>query len=341
MMIGTPPQRQHPQRVSLKQMMTGADASSGDVPACPVERLFAGGTIFHEGWWRDAVTEAPHGVAVVERGGRILGAMPYQIRRRHGLISLGQPSLSHVLGPVIGPADGGASNVIRRGIEVTGELIRQLPGHTHCFFRLHHGISDSLAFNFAGFDNAADFTVRIAPADETTLWKAMRDKTRNVVRRAIDHHEVREIGAGVFVDLYGRNLAARQAANAYDPEVLRHALQAAIERRRGRCLAAFDRSGEPMAAIFTVWDADSEYYLLSTRTASSSAGAVSLLIWRAICHAAENGRSFDFDGVHIHGDRSPNLLLLTGFGGGIATRITVRHLSQLGRLARGVWRVGQ
>lgn len=336
MLIGDRPQGAQSQHVSQRRNMAGPGAVHAPT-GCPIEALLATGTVFHESWWREAVTEAPAGLAVVERGGRILGAMPYQTRRRHGLVSIGQPGLSHVLGPVVEAAGGGAGNAIRRNIEITGELARQLPSHTHCFFRLHDGISESLGFNLAGFDNGADFTIRIAPAEERLLWGAMRDKTRNVVRRATDLHEVRDIGADAFIDLYGRNLAARQTANAYDPGMLRRALRAAVLRQRGRCLAAHDRSGEPMAAVFTVWDARSEYYLLSTRTSSSSAGAVSLLIWHALREAASNGRTFDLDGIHVHGENSPNLLLLTGFGGTIASRITVRHLSRLAGLARSFW----
>ena len=326
-------------------MVRRADGPGGTGPAmvtpepavtCPIDTLLETATVFHEGWWREAVAEAPHRLAVVEKGGRLLGAMPYQVRRRFGVSLIGQPGLSHVLGPVIDLPPGKANTNLRHGIEVTTQLIEQLPRHLHCFFRLHCAISESLAFNLAGFDSGVDFTVRIAPAAKPQLWAAMKDKTRNVLRRAEETYDVRDLEADDFVAFYDRSLRERQAMNFYGTSQMLSAIRAATFRGRGRCRAAFDRAGQPVAAVFTVWDRRSEYYLLSARSAAATAGAVSLLIWHALQHAAANGREFDLDGIHIQEGRSSNLLLLTGFGGRIAPRITVKNVSALGRMAMSV-----
>jgi hypothetical protein len=285
------------------------------------------GTIFHEPWWLNAACPGGYGEAAVEAGGKIIARMPYASSTRYGRTVLGLPALSHVLGPTTTLDDRGVS--IRRAsreIGVIKTLISQLPRFSHANFRLHGRIDNTLGFEMEGFRTTVSFTVEIPPKPTDMLWQDLRDKTRNAIRRAHDSLEVIEIADHVlFLDFYEENLRQRGVLNSYDRATAGALIQAALERGAGRLLAAVDGAGVYRAAIFPVWDWRSEYYFMSTRTDDAPNGAVSMLIWESIKHAAENNLIFDMDGIQVVGARSPNFLLLTGFGGSIKPRYIVKR----------------
>jgi len=280
--------------------------------------------------------------AVVSSGGVVVARLPYIVCKRFGLLRVvGMPTLSHVLGPVFTPAalaGKGSQTVKLYGL--IGELLRQLPRASHTAFRLHPGLTDTLAFAAAGFHCAAEFTVLVKPAAEDILWRNMRDKTRNGIRRAAERLTVSEMDdMDVFLDFYEENLRRKGEHNRYQRRLVRSLIVQCLERDAGRLLVAAD-ANSVHSAMFTVWDADTEYYFMSTRRADAHNGAVSLLLWEALQAAALAGRTFDMDGLHVVGDKTPNLLLLTGFGGAVVPLFHVQRsglLLQLGRVMGQSW----
>ena len=161
----------------------------------------------------------------------------------------------------------------------------------------------------------------------------MRDKTRNVIRRAKEKLTVEETqDVEEFVWFYDKNIQERTRVNQYKRDVFTALVQQSLARTAGRVLMAVDDGGSPQAAIFTVWDRQTEYYLLSTRTAASPNGAVSLLLWTAIQNAAVAGRLFDFMGFHT----APMMNFFTGFGGNLKPRYMVARSSLDYRIAYSV-----
>ncbi|WCT72776.1 GNAT family N-acetyltransferase [Sphingomonas naphthae] len=281
-------------------------------------------TVFHEGWWLDIASEGRWREARVERDGRLVARLPFMpARNRLGMGLLLPPSLCHVLGPAFAgdvPADGGARSL--RRFTLTAELIAQLPPAAHTWFRLHRGIGDTIAFGGAGFATVTDFTTEIAPAPEADLWRAMRDKTRNVIRRAEQRLILTDrIDPAEFLIFYEENLRRQGRRNHRCPAMLRDLIAAAVERRSGRLLVAHDDRGELAAGIFTAWNGTQEHYLLSTRGPRAGNGGIALLLWDAIRAAARAGRRFDTDGLRS----GQNHLLLTGLGGVIVPRLLVER----------------
>ena len=73
---------------------------------------------------------------------------------------------------------------------------------------------------------------------------------------------------------------------------------------------------------------------MSTRSNEAHNGAVNLLIWESLKHAAARNLTFDMDMLHVVNQAVPNLLLLTGFGGRLAPRYQVQRSSRAVRLAK-------
>jgi hypothetical protein len=286
-------------------------------------------TIFHEPWWMELASNGAYREATVSSDGVVIARLPYRIRKRApGVTVIGMPAMTHVLGPAIDDNAGGGE--LRRQVKnigITAKLLAQLPRCSHISFRLHADITDTLAFDAAGFTNGVDFTVEVAPAPEEVLWRQMRDKTRNIIRRAQESLVVAESeNADEFLWFYENNLASE---NRYPIEISSKIVNNCLSRGVGRILCARDGYGDIKAAVFCVWDAKREYYFMSTRTDDAHSGAVSLLIWSAIQHASSLGLIFDMYGVHVVGNNLPNLHLVTGFGGALKTRFRVRKSSPI------------
>jgi hypothetical protein len=300
----------------------------------PAPRSHLSPTIFHEPWWMEIVCNGAYRETTVAVDGVVIGRLPYKIRKRApGLTIIGMPKMTHVLGPAIDESGGG--NQLRRQIKnlgVTAKLLAQLPSCSHMSFRLHGDIADTLAFDAAGFESGVNYTVEIPPDSKDALWRQMRDKTRNIIRRAQEGLTITESeNAEEFLWFYENNLNAQ---NRYPMEISSKLVNNCISRQVGRILFARDSYLDIKAAVFCVWDAKREYYFMSTRSDDAPGGAVSALIWEAIQHASARGLIFDMYGIHVVGNSLPNLHLVTGFGGALKTRFTVRRSSRFAQIGR-------
>jgi hypothetical protein len=294
-------------------------------------------TIFHEDWWLEAATSGNYSVAEVAAGGKVVGRLPFEPRRRWGISGIWTPPLTPFLGPGIDEGEGSGNNRHLRRIEITRELIHKLPHTPWQCIRCHRGTTDVIAFQEQAFKTYAQFTYEIAPAPVDVLWREMRNKTRNVIRRARENLQVSELhDVEKFARAYVRHLEARHILNTLDLTAARRVFAAALERNRGRILTATNDSDEIVAANFCAWDATTCFYLACTRNAAAGNGAISLLLWEAIQDAAVKGLFFDFAGLGTSG----SVLHYAGFGGTVGARFVAVRASGVGRMvarARLLW----
>ncbi len=302
------------------------------VPAVPRRLAFdvMAPTVFHQRWWLDATTGGDYAEAEVAQGGRRVGWFPYAVAHvfaGHRVCAM--PVLTHFLGPAIDDGPGAACNRVLRRAQITRELLAQVPQTSGFWQVMHRGTNDTLVYQELGYEAAVQFTFEVAAAPAEVLWRNMRDKTRNVIRRAEEQHGVSSLDAASFAAGYTGNLRRAGSPSRYSSALIERVCQAAISRGQGRILAAEDNDGEVAAAIFYVWDTQAAYYLLSSRRADSGNGAVSLLLWHAMKDIAARGLVFDFEGVVTAG----SALFFTGFGGVIVPRYVVSRFTFGHRLA--------
>jgi len=212
----------------------------------------------------------------------------------------------------------------RRGLASVSQskaLIARLPKAHSVWIKCHRETKDTLAFQDAGFLTVVQFTSEIAPDTDAKLWTGMRDTARRVIRRATERLNVTTCDdPEIFMAFYERNLQERGLANGYDPKICATVIGECQKRQAGRILVAAGERGDFHAAIFTVWDKTSEYYLMTTRRLDSDNGAMSLLIWHAIQHASKHNLVFDLDGFTNPGDTQ----FFTRFGGVLKPRYCVQ-----------------
>jgi hypothetical protein len=286
-------------------------------------------TIFHEGWWLDVATNQRYSQTEAHSGGKLVGRLPYLLCKRKGLSHLITPTLTHFLGPATLEGEGSPNTRFLRRLSITRELISKLPPAAACEIKCHAGVTDVIAFQAEGFRTTVQFTHEVHPRPEQDLWKAMRDKTRNVIRRAQEQFDVVSFpDAHSFIEFYQHNLHAR---SYLDLALCRRIIESCLARERGRILAAISRKGDLAAANFCAWDARSAYYVMATRADNAGNGAGSLLLWKAITEAASRNLVFDMAGLASEG----GILFYAGFGAEVRPRYVAERFTVLGHIRRG------
>ncbi len=274
-------------------------------------------TIFHEDWWLDAVAPGRWRETSVQRGGRVVGSLRFVERMMGNYKICEMPQITRVLGPVVISNGEKSESRLRFGHSVLQELLESIGHHDHVEMTLEPALEHLPAFL------AADFDLRVLPTlvldcarPMDDLWSGMRDKTRNVVRRARERLTVREVtDPNAFIACYLANL--RGDPPYFDVELVRPLYDAAVARGQARMLSAVDSNDAVHAAALFIWDSEKLYYFLSTRDRDvADIGAVSLLIWHGIEIAHQLGLVFDFDGVTTES----RYRFMAAFGGETETR---------------------
>jgi Acetyltransferase (GNAT) domain len=268
--------------------------------------------IFHEDWWLDIVSPGRWSQVTID-GGHLRYAWNTGMLR-----SIDLPPLTRTLGPMI-QAESKKSETRHRAVFGTiCKLLDGLPHATYIKFRLDPSHTDVLPFQARGFDTNVQFTfLTDCSQPKHVLWAEMRDKTRNIIRRAQESLEITEIGdGGDFKRYYAENL---EQDSYFELDLIPAIHAATYARGRGKVLAAIDRNGTIHAQTMFIWDRQSYYFFLSSRARVAHAGAVSMLLWAGMEHAQELGLNFDFDGV----TSQSRYQFLVGFGGKVVPRYTV------------------
>ena len=294
-------------------------------------------TVFHTPWWLEAATGGNYDQVQVRSGGRVVGRLPFMLNTyTFGLRLCAAPRLCHSLGPAVDAGPGNLTTRQNNRHAIMRDLIGKLPKCSSYYMPLHAGVTDTFAFSEAQWRTTVQFTFVVHPLGEAVLWRAMRDKTRNVLRRAAERYQVETLcDAAEYERLYKANLRARKMHNYYDR--IEPVCTAALEHGRGRILAVRGPGGAVLAAIVVVWDERAMYYLLTTRSPDADNSIVSLLVWHAIKMANAKSLLFDFDNVGTVGSR----LFFSGFGGEIEPRYLVERSTApayVGRWMRGTAR---
>jgi hypothetical protein len=293
-------------------------------------------TIFHEKWWLDAVAPGSWREVVCIRGGQVVGSLPFEELSRGGLKVCAMPQATHVLGPMLEIRPGKAESLARSTQSITACLLQQLGKHDHVEIMLGTEYADITPFLHAGFEVKPQPTLLLnCKLPLTELWARLRDKTRNVIRRARERLTVQCIeDINQFTRFYEENLeddvpyfslAASAAATA-----------AACDHNQGKIVAATDADGVAHAMVVFLWDDHQVYYFHSSRKKNAHAGAVSLLLWTGIELAHSRGLWFDFDAGLAKLSRYK---FLVSFGGEIANRYEVTRSNRIYRVQHGIRRI--
>jgi Acetyltransferase (GNAT) domain len=294
-------------------------------------------TIFHEKWWLDAVAPGSWREVVCIRGGQVVGSLPFEELSHGGLKVCAMPQATHVLGPMLEIRPGKAESLARSTQSITDCLLQQVGKHHHVEMILGTECADITPFLHAGFEVKPEPTLLLdCRPPLTELWAGLRDKTRNVIRRAGEQLTIQCIkDVSQFTRFYEENL--EDDASYFSLAASAAATAAACDHKQGKIIAATSADGVAHAMVVFLWDDHRVYYYHSSRKKNlAHVGAVSLLLWTGIELAHSRGLWFDFDAGLTKLSRYKFLI---AFGGEIANRYEVTRSTRIYRVQHGIRRI--
>ncbi len=259
--------------------------------------------IFSRSWWLDAVC-GPESwdVALIEREGEVLAAMPYYIKRKLGLTLFTLPPLTQALGPWLKPSI--SKHTLGQQKDLMYALIEQLPHFDYFAQNWHYTITNWLPFYWRGFEQTTRYTYILPDiSDEKQLWNHLQGNIRRDIRKAENRfeHKVKDcLDLNDFLSLNQMTFERQNLSLPYTRDVVLHLDDACRNHKCRKIWIAEDANGIPHAGVYIVWDENSAYYLMGGGDPKlRSSGAASLCMWQAIRHASTVTHRFDFEGSMI------------------------------------------
>lgn len=259
--------------------------------------------IFSQPWWLDAVCGTENWeVELYEKGGQIMGALPYCTTRKIGLSVIVPPKLTQNLGPWIRYfEDQKRATRLSHEKEVITELLKGLPDVDVMRHNLHHSVTNWLPFYWEGFTATPRYTYILDQLDDLdAIWDAFDSRIRRMIRKAkkndIDVEETDDFG--LFLDLH-RMTYERQGRDPPQSESLLQRVDEVCATRNARTLyVTRDEDARAHSALYCVHDDRTTYYLMSGADPNlRRSGANGLAVWKSIRDAAEReSEYYDFEG---------------------------------------------
>jgi len=279
--------------------------------------------VFYQPWWLDTVCR-DWDVILLEDD-ETLGVWPFQKEKKLSLLLIRPPLLTPYLQPLLIRRHGQDAGVLDDPAKY-GKMHSLLPKYDFLQFQTIPGRD----VTFPGQPRGANISKRITyyvylQEEPEVIFSRIHEKRRNDIRKAERDLVVERAGMPVeaFNALHIQTFSRKGEQYRYPAGFIERLVAAADRNNASVCLTARDRSGNIQAILWAVCDRETMYYLLSTTSAQNKhRGAVSLLIWQAICYARESGlKVFDFEGSMNPGIES----FFKRFGGERRTYLSFEH----------------
>jgi len=260
--------------------------------------------IFSKDWWLDAVCgENNWDVCLVERGGRIIGTMPYYMRKLYGFTQLTQPPLTQKLGPWILPSQATYAKRLAYENSVMGELLDQLPRFHYFNQCWHYKYTNWLPFYWDDYYQTTRYTYVLDYKNIGDLWGNLSSRVRGDVRKAQNKFNIKvKISSTLdeFLALNNKTYKRQGLKVPYSDQLVSNIDRACGERNCRKILIGEDDEGLQHAGAYIIWDDNSAYYLMGGIDPDiRNSGANSLVVWDSILYAATVTERFDFEGSMI------------------------------------------
>jgi len=255
------------------------------------------------------------------RNGRLVGRLPFTVRRQGGLFFFGgPPSWAHIAEPILASdlSDEDKSTVL-------GELVLQLPRWASLRFVCNPQQNDQIyiqVFKEAGFEHSTQSTYLALPSDLSVMdpnnENGLRKKRRDSIKCAQRKVAITEdLSTEQFTEFYGKNLKIQNKIYYDDLQIVTDiiangraagnvVIYTAIAKKEsvGSDVAEV-QVGDIVASIAIVYGSCRCYYWLSTRLQTTGfSDTVEVLILHAVEQAKLRGVVFDADGVSTNGTKA-------------------------------------
>lgn len=256
-------------------------------------------------WWDATAGPDRWNVALIEKGGQTVAALPYVVHRKLGLNTITQPPMTPYTGWLIDFPEGQKTHARQSfSYEMIGTLIQQLPKYARLNFRFDPLHQDLLPWIWAGAKTQVRYTYRLdIRPDEGELFEGLRDNLRRAVRSTEGWQTTS--GNSMAADMLHRmkedSYKSKGEVLPVGKSILQRVAIYLEKTNQGALLTTSPPGEEPGGVVLLACDRDTCVYLSgATSPAQRSSGASTRLLWEAIRFAKERGCTvFDFEGSMV------------------------------------------
>ena len=273
--------------------------------------------IFYTPEWLDTVCgDRGWSVYFYEKDHQIRAVFPFMLQSKFGKPVFKMPKFTPYLGVLFFPPE----DIYKREAlqsfkkQACREILSQIRDLFYFNIAFHPDFDDWHEFYWQKYYQRCRYTYRIdTSAGASDIWAAFNSKIRNHIRTAEDTLKVSTAENTDTLFLLNQSTFSKQNMTVpYRKEMLIAIYDKFHKLDQCQVLIAENKlTGEAEAGILLLTDHAYMYCLVSGMKSESSRGAMSLLIWTAIQHAAQKGLNFDFEGSDLQAVEK----FYRGFGG--------------------------
>ena len=286
--------------------------------------------IFSKDWWLDAVCGEDHwDVALIEKGGEIVAALPYYVKSKMGLKLITMPILTQTLGIWMRSSQAKYAKQLAQQKDLMNGLIEQLPKYDSFSQNFHYTITNWLPFYWHGFKQTTRYTYVIDNlTDLDLIWKGTQANIKREIKKARNRFNIQvktDLDIEQFLLINELTFKRQGMKQPYSTNMVKRLETTCQAHNARRIFFAQDEKGQLHAVAYIVWDKNSAYYLMGGGDPKlRNSGATSLLMWEAIRFAATVTQKFDFEGSMIE----PVERFFRNFGARQVPYFQISHMSK-------------
>lgn len=259
--------------------------------------------IFNQPFWLDAVVGSENwDVILNEKGGKILGALPYSFENTNKGIIIKEGKLTQKSGIYINyPKNQKYTSKLSFERKVINSLIEELEKKDIKSYsqNFDYSFTNWLPFYWKGYNQTTRYTYVIEDTrNYEDVYNSIDSTTKNIIRKAEKNVNVKKgLSIDKFYEINKMTFDRKNISIPYDLTFVKKIDKACNERNCREIFYAQDEENNIHAAIYVVWDNESMYYLLGGINPDyKNSSATSLLLLEAIKLACSMNLKFDFEG---------------------------------------------
>ena len=287
------------------------------------------GTLFHRSYWLGA-SGMDFGIYGCFKDDQLTAGLPLTYRSRFGIMQATHPPLTPYLGILFRDRNAKYVNRISDEKKIAGLIARRIKDDFKVIrFKLTPAVIDLQPFIWEGFSSSVRYTYLLDLRDLDAVWNGMAESRRRNIKRAEKDGVYVEADCAfeVTLNLVKKTFQRQNQETGFIENAIKFH-QVLDQRKQCHSFISHDASGEPIAAVYIVWDNKRSYYLLGGYAPEKGHhGGSALAMWEAIkfTKAKLGLDEFDFEGSMVQ----PVEQFFRKFGGTLTPYYSVRWSTQL------------
>jgi len=255
--------------------------------------------IFMQPWWLEAVAPGRWDYVISYKGDQVAAVWPYTYKVRFGLRTIQMPEATPYLGPWLRKSKAKRVKQYSEQFRFLADLVSRFPEFLAFSQRLCPEIRNGLPLHWEGFECSILYTYLFAGIKGMEqVWAGLKENIRTDIKKAQRVLEVSVSDDFEIVLKMVKMTLSRQGMKLPETDIFtRHLDRVCAEHKSRRILVGRDSSDRIYGMAYLLYDNQKVYYYRAGSDPElRNTGVSSLLVYKAIEFAVDNGLDFDFEG---------------------------------------------